>query len=445
MDFQSFVDCMNRPCAVMSVDKQDRGVRIVCANQYFKDISPTEAKYYDGMYYSDHMPRNPKFEDFCYRAAILDEAGHVYAEYPTGWLDQIAIPMRSDSEEYGLCLFTFELTEDAEVRRLATISVNVMKFAIRTGLSLASAEDFREGVRKVLEGALSISGAHNSRLFLVNHGRRSFHIYCEAQSELGLQRENKKLSYDFIRNWERCIGDKNALLLTSERDFDALEELAPEWVENMRSFNVQSLVLLPLRRGSEIIGYVDFINFDTRKAAEVTDVAELITVFLAAEIFNHQLMDKLREMSTTDALTGLNNRFAMLRRMEDMGSECFGVVNLDLNGLKRVNDTQGHEAGDRMLVEAAEALKKIFYFPDIYRTGGDEFIVLLPGIAQDKFEWKVERFRAAMQKNEEVSFACGTFWSDGSTDVPTAFRAADDAMYKDKKAYYSQNPELRRQ
>ena len=444
MDYQSFVDCIPRPSAILSVDRADRGIRILCANQIFKDVSPTDAVYRDGMYYHEHMPRNPKFEDFFYHAAVLGEAGHVYAEYTTGWIDQMAIPLRSEDPSVGLGLFTFELTESPEIRRFATVSVDVTKFAIRTGLILATTEDFREAMRSVLQGALSICGAYNARLILLDHRDRSYHIYCEAKAELDLKKENQELSYEFIRGWERCIGDKSVLLLTCPEDFDAIEELAPEWLENLRKYDVQSLVLLPLRRRGEIFGYIDFINFDTRTASEVADVAELLTVFLASEISNHELMERLEEISTTDALTGLRNRMAMLRRMDSLGSDCFGVVNLDLNGLKRINDAEGHDAGDRLLIEAAEILKKIFYDPDIYRTGGDEFIVLMPGINRDSFDRKLELFRAAAQKHRDVSFAIGAFWSDGSVGLTAAFQAADDAMYEDKKEYYRCHPEFQR-
>ena len=148
-------------------------------------------------------------------------------------------------------------------------------------------------------------------------------------------------------------------------------------------------------------------------------------------------------MSTTDPLTGLKNRTAMLRKMDALGDVCFGVINLDLNGLKNVNDTQGHEAGDRLLIQAAEALQKVYYYDDIHRTGGDEFIVVMPGIARETFDRKLKRFLETMEKNDEVSFAVGSYWSDGSVDLNTAFRLADDAMYADKKAFYRKNPQKR--
>ena len=446
MDFQALVDYYDRPCAVISVDKkkEPRAVRIVCANQAFKDIPPTGNAYYDGMLYYDHMPRNLKFEDFCYHAAVLGESGHVYVEYPTGWIDQMALPLKAEDDDLGYCQFVFELTETAEPRRLATTSVDVTQFAIRTSLTLMSSEDFKEGVQAVLQDALNVSGAHNSRIFLLDHRKRSMYRYCEVESTLGIHRENKALSYDLMRAWCECVGDSNALLLTTPEDFEAIGRVSPEWLGNLRAYDVQSLVLLPLRRNREIFGFVDFVNFDTRTAAEVKELAELITVYLAAEISNHQLMEQLEEMSTTDALTGLKNRGAMLNRMESMGSECFGVVNLDLNGLKWTNDTKGHDAGDRLLVEAAEALKKFFYFHDIFRTGGDEFIVLIPGISRESFDRKLQRFLASVKLHDGPSFAAGAFWSDGSVDLPTAFRMADEAMYENKEEYYRQNAHLRR-
>ena len=109
-----------------------------------------------------------------------------------------------------------------------------------------------------------------------------------------------------------------------------------------------------------------------------------------------------------------------------------------------MNDTGGHDAGDRLLIMAAEALKKAFYFSDIFRTGGDEFIVILPGIDRETFYRKLERFRYIVGNNPDLSFAMGVCWSDGSVDITTAFRVADEAMYEDKKAYYRRNPHLRR-
>ena len=148
-----------------------------------------------------------------------------------------------------------------------------------------------------------------------------------------------------------------------------------------------------------------------------------------------------------DALTGLRNRRAMVDCMDQISAgepESFGVINIDLNGLKTINDTNGHDAGDKALIQAGEILGKVFYQDDLFRTGGDEFIVIMRGIRKAVFDRKLERLHNDMEKNGDVSFAIGAFWSDGSVDVRTAFRLADDRMYEDKKTFYEKNIHLRR-
>lgn len=187
------------------------------------------------------------------------------------------------------------------------------------------------------------------------------------------------------------------------------------------------LLVIPLQPANERLGYCQFI-------VELTDGAG---------------SSRIEHMSHVDTLTGLNNRNAMIRRMETHGRnsarEPFGVVNLDLNGLKITNDRLGHDAGDQLLVEAAELLRKIYYEDDVFRTGGDEFIVLADGIDHDVFERKLQRLKYVMHKNNGVSLSVGAYWSDGSTNLQTAFRRADEDMYANKRLYYVRHPEMRRQ
>ena len=85
----------------------------------------------------------------------------------------------------------------------------------------------------------------------------------------------------------------------------------------------------------------------------------------------------------------------------------------------------------------------VFNPSDLYRTGGDEFIVIISDVDKKEFKRSVQKLRS--EKTESVSFAVGEFWSDGSVDLTTSLRIADELMYEDKKAYYDRNPELRRQ
>ena len=453
MNYQTFVDSVAMPCCVMSVKKTPEGtageIRIICANQPYRDaMGPA---YNDGMLYQELVPQDNKFEDFCFRAAILRQRMHAYVEVRglNAWVDQTLIPLSSDEENIGYCQFIFEYTQNAEADRMASVSMNTAEKAIEASIKLSGAEDIKASVKEVLGLILESAGAKACRVVLIDHDDRKALNYCECVSPDAaplFARGEEVISYDLILTWEKMIGVSNAVIVKDEQDMAMLAEQNPEWAASMRENNVRTLVLIPLRREKEVIGYLYVINFDVDTVVETKELIELVSFFLGSEIYNHLLLRRLEELSQIDTLTGIKNRRAMslcMKRMENDRSP-FGVLNIDLNGLKTVNDHDGHDAGDRLLIQAGEILNKVFYQDDLFRTGGDEFIVISRNISRDTFTAKLQRLRSDAEKNGDVSFAIGECWSDGSVDVKTALRYADERMYQDKKAFYDRHPELKR-
>lgn len=457
MDFQQFTDCVGMPCCVMSVQKLPNGdygeIRIICANESYKKIMGPA--YYDGMIYSELVPKENKFEDFCYRAAILGQRMHAYVDTRAlgCWTDQTLIPMESDREDMGYCQFIFEFTQGPEADRMADVNMETASTVLEACIRFAANSDFKKALPEALDLIIRSADAMGGRIMTFDHENRRAINFCDRVDysrwpDSDPSKADSAISYELMCSWEGLIGESNAVLIKNEQDMDALAKKNPEWAQSMREYGVTSLVLIPLRRDDEVIGYMYITNFDTSKIVEVKEMTELMGFFLTSEIVNYQLLRKLDRISKKDALTGISNRRAMIERMRALTASGekipFGVVNLDLNGLKTVNDLEGHEAGDQLLIQAGEILQKVFYQDDLYRTGGDEFVVITTGIDRETFESKVQRLQHIVQKNTEVSFAIGRFWSDGSDDMTTAFRCADEKMYEDKKAYYEAHPELKR-
>jgi diguanylate cyclase (GGDEF)-like protein/PAS domain S-box-containing protein len=151
--------------------------------------------------------------------------------------------------------------------------------------------------------------------------------------------------------------------------------------------------------------------------------------------------DYLYYLGTHDVLTGLHNRAYFqeaLGRLQQ-GSELVSVIVADLNELKHANDSFGHEAGDNLIRRAAEVLRSAIADEGIIaRVGGDEFIVLLPGINDEGVQKQVQAIRSMAELNNrfyrkpKLSFALGTATTRGD-ELESAVRRADDAMYKDKQ------------
>ena len=452
MNYQVFVDSVGMPCCVIAVEKKGDSygdIRIKCANDSYKEIMGPA--YYDNMLYYELVPQDNKFEDYCYRAAVLKQRMHAYVETNAlhCWTDQTLIPLESDRDDTGYCEYIFEFTWEAEVDRMASVSVDEAKIVLEVGMTIIRGESFHESLDKVLNIIVDASGAKGCRAIYIDHDKKEVINYGKVLiDERWKNRKTDSITYDLVKKWGDVIGVSDALIVKDERDMEMVEDIDPEWADSMRQNGVTSLVMVPLHREKTVVGYLYVVNFDVEKVAEVKEILVMTSYILGTEIANHQLVKKLDEISSVDELTGLGNRRAMHRKMDMIrraGSKTpFGVVNLDLNGLKAVNDNEGHEAGDALLVQAGEILEKVFYQEDLFRTGGDEFVVIISDIEKDAFDHKLMMLRDNMDKNADVSFAIGEFWSDGSDDLKDAFRYADERMYEDKKIFYESNPEKER-
>ena len=454
MDYKYFVDCVKMPCCVMSVDKLPDGgcgdIRIVCANKSYKEMMGPA--YYDNMIYYELVPKDNKFEDFVFRAAVQGQRMHAYVETKAleAWTDQTLIPLQSDDPGKGYCQFIFEFTKTPEAQRMADISMDVAETVIKSCIRLMNTEDFRQSVGGVLEDILSFSEADGCRIMLADHDNRDAIIFAERNREGAwpMRTEEDLITYDLMLTWEKMIGVSNAVIIKDEHDMAEIEEINPIWTATLREAKIRDLVLIPLRRNKAIIGYLYVANFNEDKIVEIKELIELLSFFLGSEIANYMLMRKLEQMGLVDSLTGLNNRHAMTQRVNEIKGGAvlpqFGIISIDLNGLKQVNDAEGHDAGDELLRRSTELLREVFESRDIFRLGGDEFAVVMKNVSKDIFRNKIAALRQKVDESDGISFAIGDYWSDGETDLITAFRNADKAMYDDKNNYYKLNPDKKR-
>ncbi|MBS3756679.1 MAG: diguanylate cyclase [Desulfobacterales bacterium] len=153
--------------------------------------------------------------------------------------------------------------------------------------------------------------------------------------------------------------------------------------------------------------------------------------------------EKLRYLSFHDALTGVYNRGYFEEELERLAKGRhlpLGIIVCDINKLKRINDTMGHQKGDELIQKTADLLKRAFRTSDIIaRIGGDEFAVLLP----DADEWAIENCMKRIREGIEayraqklepgLSIAIGyAISSEHSVDTKALFKKADDNMYREK-------------
>ena len=124
-------------------------------------------------------------------------------------------------------------------------------------------------------------------------------------------------------------------------------------------------------------------------------------------------------------------------------SSSVGIVYADVNGLKEINDTLGHQAGDAALRQAARLLTKCYGLENTYRIGGDEFLVLVPLVTELDFKTSVRRLRELAAGKADLSIAIGSEWVADTAQLERAITKTDQRMYCDKVEYYNRRGKKR--
>ncbi|WP_172203663.1 diguanylate cyclase [Niveibacterium sp. COAC-50] len=219
------------------------------------------------------------------------------------------------------------------------------------------------------------------------------------------------------------------------------------------------MIALPLI-GPRRIGLGRMLAWPAALDQHEREVVELYGRQLSAVAANRRLQDELERIALTDALTGAFNRRYFeqtLLQMRYTQQRCperhFGLISIDVNGLKTTNDLYGHEAGDALICAVVEMVAGALRQSDmVCRIGGDEFVILAQDATLDACEHLVARLEERQRQARivvdtpqgrltlPVSFSIGYASSD-ETPTDALQRVADQRMYARKQAHYASQPE----
>ena len=179
--------------------------------------------------------------------------------------------------------------------------------------------------------------------------------------------------------------------------------------------------------------------------AEKEDYRNKLEELISKEKLQKQELGSTRKLAYTDALTGIKNKRAFTEVQEELENKIasgnlseLGIIVCDLNGLKNINDTQGHEAGDIYIKDAAKIICNVFKHSPVFRIGGDEFVILLSGEDYGNRDALLNNFDKMMYENilkKEVVISTGLdiYIPEKADTFQIVFERADKKMYARKK------------
>lgn len=326
-----------------------------------------------------------------------------------------------------------ELNE--ELRQLETSRAQIEeKLEIATMLNrcvqkLSEGTDMDQALRSLMEVVRDYFKADRSYLFEIEPEKNILINTYESVGE-GIEPQIDALQevpVAVVAHWMERFRQERVYYMD-----DLEQEKGRESYEMLRVQKVQRLLAVPMYREKQIIGFLGLDN--PREHAQDPTLLASIQFFITNSLDRRDQQRYLEKLSYFDLLTHLRNRngyMETLHAWKDQTLQQVGGIYADLNGLKKTNDSFGHEAGDALICRMAAVLEEVFPRQS-YRIGGDEFTVLLQNIPQEEFEAKVQQLRQRLEQRN-VSAAVGTVWVPHTADVEALMRNADDRMYREKE------------
>ena len=466
MDLQAFVNKFRIIAGVYAFDilpdgscSEIRIMAINALNDMMFNVYPDAPEFYPGVPLRRYFTEI-NLENFIYTCAVNNEPLYSYVNAFGMWIKGFYLPLDVDgniitekgepntSPRTAYCLYMTTRSDHAETDYMSQHSDGVSSAVMNISLKLHETPDFEQAMAAAVSEIKKVCGAKRCALYTVDVSTQQCSFInsegTQADYPENFASELGRSPFEVALAWEDSLEDSDCLLLD---DLSLIKERDPVWYESLRKHDIENMILYAVRNNKMLVGFLWAANYDTSKKMQIKETLELTTFLLSSVIANHQFVSQLEFKSTVDGLTQLFNRNAMNERVDDLISgktklpEKMGVALADLNGLKIVNDENGHDAGDKLLMRAAALLKLAFGDYEIYRAGGDEFYIFCPDITEEKLTEQVHQLYSLANSTPDVSFAVGTVHLTGKYDIHSAMKTADERMYKDKQEYYRLHPD----
>ncbi|MFN2350156.1 MAG: diguanylate cyclase [Thioalkalivibrio sp.] len=358
-----------------------------------------------------------------FRIALQEDNGPVSA--PGQGAQTFHVPVDS-ADELGKAAESFNRLIDALVRARRT------EDAVRDfSQTLASQLDLAPLCREALSVMLARTGAVGGALLVYQEDTLECAAAYGMSNPGGLTQRADVL---------QALGDLKARQVESPGD--VLLTGGPEVYP-------RELLLLPVEAKGEPLGILVLASL-TAFTPEIFRLLDFFRQSLKLALQNALSHERLGRIAAMDSLTGCYNRRMGMERLGEefsrvmRGGESLGVAMFDIDHFKPVNDTWGHLAGDRILVQTARAVQQELRESDVLvRYGGEEFLVLLPGTQLAEARQVAERVRKAVSSMEisgegpegiTVSIGVGTTATAGVTQPDELLQLVDEALYRAKSA-----------
>ena len=358
-----------------------------------------------------------------------------------------AAPVRDYyDKEFGVIMVFSDVTDraKAEDSLIYQLGFEKMLADISSVFASSPSEQLEQSINYALEQIGNFFHIDRSYVFQFSEdGRQTSNTYEWCSDGTAAQRDRLQNVPVEERPWS--IEQIKSKKYVNVPDVNSLPSEAGADKKYFKSQGIRSLLSIPMMKNGIVHG---FMGLDAVKDKKVWTENDVMLLKIVAELLSNAYTrnlaeEKYRYLSFHDGLTGLYNRVYLEKEMQRLDTERQlpgGIIMVDLNGLKKINDTFGHLVGDEMLKQTAEILRSSCRGEDIIsRWGGDEFVIFLPQTTEEEAKAICHRIddncKVSYVKNIPLSLATGyAIKNNTKKDLEEILKEAEENMYRAKFA-----------
>lgn len=328
----------------------------------------------------------------------------------------------------------FDMTKLENEKNALQITLEAQQMIVNCIHYLYDNHDIKKSINVVL--AKIGNYLHADRVYLVSlKGELVNKDWEWCKSNVSSLLDLRDLPYSMIQRWLQTFGQRNYMILNN---IEELKESSKEEYNVLKENGIYRMVSSPLKSNGVITGIIGVDNPPLENIQNIASLLETLCYFIGLSIKRDHAEKELSRLSYHDMLTSFYNRNRYIEDIEKMKKvhQSIGVIYLDINGLKDVNDQYGHDKGDDLIIQASNTLREVFHQAKIYRIGGDEFVIIYLGIEESLFYDRITSLRNKITPDGMLQVALGAIWAKDTSNIDQMIAEADAMMYKDKQEYY---------
>lgn len=332
--------------------------------------------------------------------------------------------------------FAMDVTKICDMERKLKQELDVQKVLVDCALALnRESKEGDESIYAFLTIIRDYYDADRAYIFEITEEKQSLRNTFEiCRKGIKPQIDNlQELPLSAVDCWMQAFEKGqiyNISSLSKEKNHDSEE------YRILAAQNVDSLLAMPLVLEGEVIGFLGVDNPTVNADVEV--LLRLTPEFIVNDIRKRRIWQEAKNSGYIDDLTGLGNRKKsrqMVEWLEQQYQEEFGIVTVDIDSLRNINNAYGYEWGDHMLRYVAQTLVKCFG-DYVYRVGDDEFVAFCLDIRKSEFEEEVRKLQKIAKWDEQLQIAIGSSWFEGESDIDYQITVANEKMHINKVKNY---------